>query len=96
MGGVRALIEQAAPNVAVDIYQSGITLTGGSSLLRGFDRRLQTELCVPVQLAVRPLEAVVQGAGRLISNTGLLERYQLRDEVLEWDGGSSNYITVSY
>jgi rod shape-determining protein MreB and related proteins len=96
VGGVRALIEQAAPNVAVDIYQSGITLTGGSSLLRGFDRRLQTELCVPVQLAVRPLEAVVQGAGRLISNTGLLERYQLRDEVLEWDGGSSNYITVSY
>lgn len=89
VNGVREVLENAAPNVAVDIYNSGITLTGGGSLLRGLDKRLQLELSVPVLMAEKPLEAVVKGAGRLITNEALLSRYQLPEETLEWEVGSS-------
>jgi rod shape-determining protein MreB len=87
--GVRGVIEQAAPNVAVDIYHSGITLTGGGALLRELDRRLSSDLALPVHVAERPLEAVVEGAGRLIGKEALLERFQLREETLEWEVGSA-------
>ncbi|MEW6729805.1 MAG: rod shape-determining protein [Acidobacteriota bacterium] len=85
VNGVRAAIEQAAPNVAVDIYCSGITLTGGGALLCGLAPRMSRELELPVQVAERPLEAVVVGAGHLIGNETLLSRYQLREETLEWE-----------
>ena len=85
---VRAVIEQTAPNVAVDIYRSGITLTGGGALLRDLDQRLSSELSLPVSISERPLEAVVVGAGQLISNEVLLDRYKLREETLEWEAGN--------
>jgi rod shape-determining protein MreB len=88
VNGVRMVIEQTAPNVAVDIYRSGITLTGGGALLREFDKRLSRELALPVRVANKPLEAVVLGAGHLISNEAMLERYQLREETLEWESGN--------
>lgn len=90
--GVRLVIEQSLPNVAVDIYQSGITLTGGGALLPGIGERMSNELTMPVRVTEHPLEAVVKGAGRLMTNEVLLNRYQMADETLEWEINSSpNY-----
>lgn len=90
--GVRLAVEQTSPNVAVDLYRNGITLTGGGGLLRGLDSRLAEELQLPVTVAKRPLEAVVLGIGKLISNPQMLERYQVKEDTLEWEAEKSpNY-----
>ncbi len=93
---IRTVLEQAAPNVAVDIYNCGIVLTGGGALLRNLDKRLSSEFSLPVHVAEQPLEAVVKGAGRLMSYDKLLEQYKIHDEILEWETASApNYGVVS-
>lgn len=83
--GVRLAVEQTSPNVAVDLYRNGITLTGGGGLLRGLDARLAEELQLPVTVAKRPLEAVVLGIGKLLTSSRMLERYQIKEDTLEWE-----------
>lgn len=82
---IRTVLEQTAPNVAVDIHNYGIVLTGGGALLRSLDKRLASEFNLPVHVAERPLEAVVKGAGRLMAYDNLLEQYKIREETLEWE-----------
>lgn len=64
--GIRATLENTPPELAADIYQAGIMLTGGGALLRGIDRRIQEETGIKVNLAERPLDCVADGAGRVI------------------------------
>ena len=60
--------------LASDIYDRGLTLSGGGAMLRNLDRRVRQETGLPVQLAEDPLTSVVMGAGILLEDTKLLKR----------------------
>ena len=70
---VRLALEQTPPELASDILDRGIVLTGGGALLRGFDRRLRQETNLPVNIAEDPLTCVVRGCGIVLEN---LEKYE--------------------
>jgi len=61
-------LERTPPEVAADILDRGITLTGGGALLRGLDRRLRDETNLPVHVAENPLTCVVRGTGKVLEN----------------------------
>ncbi|MBX5475649.1 MAG: rod shape-determining protein [Clostridia bacterium] len=63
---VKVTLERTPPELAADIMDRGIVLTGGGSLLRGFDRRLSEETGMPVIIAEDPLLCVVKGTGRFL------------------------------
>ncbi|WP_270887634.1 rod shape-determining protein [Pedococcus sp. 5OH_020] len=71
---VRATLDVCPPELAGDILDNGITLTGGGALLRGLDERLRHELGVPVAVADDPLRAVVRGSGRCVEEFSTLQR----------------------
>ena len=74
VGAVRDALERIPPELAADIFDHGVVLTGGGSLLRNLDHRLREDTELPVQLAEDPLTSVVRGAGRMLSNIGLLKK----------------------
>ena len=71
---VRTVLDVCPPELAGDVAERGIALTGGGALLRGLDERLSHELGVPVRAAEDPLHAVARGAGRCVEQFGTLER----------------------
>ncbi|MCX7835325.1 MAG: rod shape-determining protein [bacterium] len=65
---VRASLEKTPPELAADIRDRGIMLTGGGALLRGLDARLREETSLPVSVAEDPLTCVVRGTGKVLDN----------------------------
>ncbi|MGB9772914.1 MAG: rod shape-determining protein [Bacteroidota bacterium] len=65
---LRSTLEQTPPELAADILDRGIMLTGGGALLKGLDERLRLETTLPVHVAEQPLFAVVRGAGIVLEN----------------------------
>jgi rod shape-determining protein MreB and related proteins len=63
---VRSTLDQTPPELAADIVERGIVMTGGGSLLKGLSTFLSKETGVPVLLAENPLTCVVIGAGRFL------------------------------
>lgn len=61
-------LESTPPELAADIYQTGLYLTGGGALLRGLDKRIATKTKLPVHIAEDPLRAVVRGTGIALKN----------------------------
>jgi rod shape-determining protein MreB len=84
IAGARRAIEDSAPDVTADIYQTGLILTGGGALLAGFAERLQTELKLHVAVADQPLAAVALGAGQLLNDAERLHRVAIREDVPVW------------
>jgi rod shape-determining protein MreB len=70
---VMETLSQTPPELAADIYNTGIYLAGGGSMLRGLDRRLSKKTDLPVFIAEDPLRAVVRGTGIALKN---IERYK--------------------
>jgi len=66
IGAVRAALEQAPPELAADIAERGLVLTGGGALLRDLDRLLMEETGLPVIVAEDPLTCVARGGGRAL------------------------------
>jgi rod shape-determining protein MreB len=66
VGAVRAALEQAPPELASDIAERGMVLTGGGALLRDLDRLLMEETGLPVLVAEDPLTCVARGGGRAL------------------------------
>src|SRR3990167_627283 len=66
VGAVRAALEQTPPELASDIAERGMVLTGGGALLRYIDRLLQEETGLPVFIADDPLTCVARGGGRAL------------------------------
>ncbi len=66
-------LAQTPPELAADIYNTGIYLAGGGALLRGLDKRLSRKTDLPVYIAEDPLQAVVRGTGITLKN---IERYK--------------------
>lgn len=64
VGAVRAALEQAPPELAADIAERGMVLTGGGALLKDLDRLLMEETGLPVIVAEDPLTCVARGGGR--------------------------------
>ncbi|MBC2576085.1 rod shape-determining protein [Peptostreptococcus canis] len=65
---IRTTLEQTPPELASDIMDKGIVLTGGGSLLNGFDKRIEAETSLKVTIAENPLHCVAIGAGKSIEN----------------------------
>ena len=62
-------LESTPPELASDIYRTGLYLTGGGALLRGLDKRISKRTQLPVHIADDPLRAVVRGTGIALKNT---------------------------
>lgn len=74
LGAVRAALEQAPPELASDIAERGMVLTGGGALLRNIDRLFMEETGLPVIIGEEPLTCVARGGGKaleLIETTGV-------------------------
>jgi len=62
-------LEETPPELSADIIDNGIMLTGGGALLRGLDMLIMQQTSMPVHVAERPLDCVVDGAGRRLEIT---------------------------
>ena len=65
---VMETLSKTPPELAADIYNTGIYLAGGGSMLRGLDKRLSQKTDLPVYIAEDPLRAVVRGTGIVLKN----------------------------
>lgn len=71
---VKEVLEETAPELASDIIDKGLVMTGGTSLLRNFDKLLTKELGVSCHVAEDPLFCVVKGTGIALENIDLYKR----------------------
>jgi rod shape-determining protein MreB len=74
---VRETLDQIPPELSADIYDRGIALCGGGSLLRHMDQRIRQETHLPVQLVENPSSSVVVGAGKILSEDELLRKLSI-------------------
>jgi len=65
---VKTTLDKTPPELAADIMEQGITITGGGALLAGINRRLAHETGMPINIAREPLYSVVIGSGRALEN----------------------------
>jgi len=65
---VKTTLDKTPPELAADIMEDGITITGGGALLGGLDQRLAHETGMPIRIADEPLYSVVIGSGRALEN----------------------------
>ena len=70
----KSVLEKTPPELAADIIDKGIVITGGGALIDGFDQLLAHELKVPVFVAESPLTCVVEGTGILLDNINLIDK----------------------
>ena len=64
---IKTTLEKTPPELSADIIDRGIMLTGGGALLRGIDLLVMQQTGMPVHIAKRPLDCVVDGAGKRLS-----------------------------
>ena len=76
---VTATLDKCPPELAGDVMDRGIALTGGGALLRGLDERLREETGMPIQLADNPLESVVLGTGKCVEDFDALQQVLVPD-----------------
>ena len=69
----KGILEQTPPELSADIIDKGIVLTGGGSLVDGFNQLLSQELKVPVFTAESPLTCVAEGTGILLDNIHMID-----------------------
>ena len=71
---VRDTLDRCPPELAADIMDKGIVLTGGGALLRGLDERLKHETGMPIHVAENPLSCVAIGSGKCLEEFEVLKR----------------------
>jgi rod shape-determining protein MreB len=71
---VRVTLDNTPPELAADIMDQGIVLTGGGALLAGLDRRLQEETGMPIVVAKNPLQCVALGSGQCLEEFEALKQ----------------------
>lgn len=75
---IKDTLEKTPPELAADIIDRGIMLTGGGALLRGLDKLVSQETGIPVHVAERPLDCVVEGTGKSLEVELPKNRYRGR------------------
>jgi rod shape-determining protein MreB and related proteins len=73
VAAVKTALEQTPPELAADIVDRGIYLTGGGALLKNLDVLLHQETGLPIKIAEDPLSTVVMGSGRALDNLNILK-----------------------
>jgi rod shape-determining protein MreB len=68
VGAVRRALEITPPELAADIVERGIVMTGGGALIRGLDVLLSQETGLPIHVDEDPLTCVVRGTGRILDD----------------------------
>src|SRR6059058_601590 len=71
---IKNTLDRTPPELAADIMEKGIVLTGGGALLRGLDERLKHETGMPVHIADNPLSSVAIGSGKCLEEFEVLQR----------------------
>lgn len=71
---IKSVLEKMAPDIAGDIFKSGIVLTGGGALIRGLDKYISEAVKLPVYVADEPLLAVAKGTGKALEEIVLLQQ----------------------
>jgi rod shape-determining protein MreB and related proteins len=74
IGAIKAVLEDTPPELASDIIDKGIIMSGGSSILRNLDKLITEETGVPAHVADEPLLCVVRGTGLVLENIELWKR----------------------
>lgn len=74
---VRSVLDVCPPELAGDVIDNGVVLTGGGARLRGLGERLRSELGVPVRVDADPRRAVIRGAGACVDDPAALGRVLL-------------------
>ncbi len=75
---VRIALEQTPPELAADIVDKGIVLTGGGSLLKNLDVLLRDETKLPITITEDPLSTVVLGSGKALDNISILKEVTIK------------------
>jgi rod shape-determining protein MreB len=74
VNAIKSTLDKTPPELASDLMDRGIVLTGGGALLRGLDERLRQETGMPVHICERPLQAVAEGSGKCVEEFEALEK----------------------
>lgn len=74
VGALRSVLEETPPELAADIFDRGIVLSGGGAQLRGIDRFLSMHTGIPVLIADEPQTSVVRGTGLALEHFEVLKR----------------------
>lgn len=74
---IKITLEKTPPELAADIMDKGIVMTGGGALLHGLDKLVAKETGMPVYIAENPLDCVALGAGKALAEIELLRRVAL-------------------
>ena len=75
---IRLTLEKTPPELSADIIDTGITLTGGGALLRGFSQLVANEIGMPVTVAANPLDCVVLGTAKRLEAGGGFDNYTFK------------------
>jgi rod shape-determining protein MreB len=70
---VKVTLDKTPPELAADIMEQGIVLTGGGALLHGMDARLEAETGMPIVVAKSPLHCVAIGGGMYLEEFSALK-----------------------
>src|SRR5215831_13337270 len=76
---VKTTLDKCPPELAGDVMDRGIALTGGGALLRGLDQRIREETGMPVHIADTPLDSVVLGTGKCVEDFETLRQVLVPD-----------------
>jgi rod shape-determining protein MreB and related proteins len=76
---VKSTLDKCPPELAGDVMDRGIALTGGGALLRGLDQRIREETGMPVHIADSPLDSVALGTGKCVEDFDTLRQVLVPD-----------------
>ncbi len=74
IGAIRSVLERTPPELASDVVDRGIVLSGGTAMLRNLDRLITEEIGIPCYVADSPMECVALGAGLALDHLELIKR----------------------
>lgn len=74
VGAIRSVLERTPPELASDVVDRGVVLSGGTALLRNLDRLITEEIGIPCYVAENPMECVAMGAGIALDYLDLIKR----------------------
>jgi len=77
---LKSVLEETPPDLAGDIVQNGVVLTGGGALIRGLDKYLSDFVKLPIYVAEDPLLAVAKGTGKALEELDLLQQTSFDNE----------------